>query len=87
MKKHDNRYPIKLHGLSVEVRDGNFERSLKIFSKKVQESGLLKEVRDRMYYETGSEIKQRKRKMARKRWLKKQDSMSLKDKGTHGKKY
>jgi len=39
--------PVKIVGLNVEVKDGNVERALKVFSKKVQTAGILKEYRDR----------------------------------------
>jgi ribosomal protein S21 len=73
MRKNNNRGPIK--GLSVTV-DRDFNRALKLFSKKVNESGKLREVRERMEYEKPAVKKQRDKKMARKRWLKKQEQMS-----------
>jgi small subunit ribosomal protein S21 len=39
--------PISISGLRVEVKDGNFEKALRQFNKKVNDSGKLKEVRDR----------------------------------------
>jgi ribosomal protein S21 len=66
----NNRYRdgIKRQGLTVEVRGDDFGRALRTFSKKVQDSGLLKEVKDRMSYEKPAVLKQRMRKQARKRW-------------------
>ena len=61
-------------GITVEVRD-DFNRALRTFSKKVQDSGILKDLKDRMAYEPKSVEKQRKKKMARKRWEKKVESM------------
>lgn len=55
--------PVEIGGVSVTV-DRDFNRAMRLFSKKVQESGRIKEVRDRMYYEPPSVIKQRKKKMA-----------------------
>jgi len=75
MKKHNDSHI--LNGISVEVHH-NFEKSLRIFSKKVQESGIIKEVKDRQFHETNTEIKQRKQKAARNRWLKKVDGMEPK---------
>lgn len=54
--------PVKISGLRVEVKDGNVEKAIKIFSKKVQASGKLKE-----YKERGEFVKPSvKRRMARK---------------------
>ncbi len=39
--------PITIGGLRVEVKDGNFEKAFRQFNKKVNDSGKLKEVRDR----------------------------------------
>lgn len=65
-----NRYRDgkKPRGLTVEVRNDDFGRALRTFSKKVQDSGILKEVRDRMAYEPPAVMKQRLKKQSRKRW-------------------
>ena len=55
-------------GLTVEVRNDDFARALRTFSKKVQDSGILKEIRDRMAYEPPAVMKQRLKKQSRKRW-------------------
>lgn len=55
-------------GLTVEVRGEDFGRALRTWSKKVQDSGLLKEVKDRMAFEKPAVAKQRLKKQARKRW-------------------
>lgn len=61
-----------VRGLSVEIKEGRpFEKTFRQFCKSVQESGLLKEVKDRMYFESNPERRRRRAKMARKRWLKK----------------
>jgi small subunit ribosomal protein S21 len=47
----------------VEVRkDESFEAALRRFKKKIEQEGILKEVRDRKHYEKPSE---RKRKQAK----------------------
>ena len=55
-------------GLTVEVRNDDVTRALRTWSKKVQDSGLLKELKDRMAYEPPSIRKKRIKKQARKRW-------------------
>jgi len=39
-----------LSRVSVEVRNGDINKSLKIFKKKVAESGHLEELRERRYF-------------------------------------
>lgn len=65
-----NRYRDgkKHRGLTVEVRNDDFGRALRTFSKKVQDIGILKEVKERMAYEKPAVKKQRLKKQARKRW-------------------
>lgn len=58
----------KHRGLTVEVRNDDFGRALRTWSKKVQDSGILNEVRERMAYEKPAVAKQRLKKQARKRW-------------------
>jgi ribosomal protein S21 len=55
-------------GLTVDVKHDDFTKALRIFSKKVNDTGLLKEVRDRMAYEPPTVKRQRLKKQARKRW-------------------
>ena len=45
----------------VEVRNGNLEKALRVLKKKVQTSGLVKELRAREYYQKPSEIKREKK--------------------------
>jgi len=67
-KKNDE---IKIKGNRVEVRDGQFERALRKFRKKVDESGVLKDVRKHEHFEKPSQEKKARQAAARKRWLKK----------------
>lgn len=62
-----------VRGLSVAVKDGRFDKAFGQFNRAVQDSGLLKEVKDRMYFEPNPAKKQRRLKMAKKRWQKKQE--------------
>jgi len=45
--------------LYVSVRDNNIERALREFKKRVKNSGLLKELKERGYYEKKSLKKRR----------------------------
>lgn len=71
-----NKYrDIKQKGMCVEVRNDDVGRALRTWSKKVQDSGLLKELKDRMAYEKPAVLKQRLKKQARKRWEKQVEGM------------
>jgi len=63
-----SRKDWKKKGLTVEVKGDDFNRALRTFSKKVQDTGILKEVKDRMQYEKPCLKRQRMKKQARKRW-------------------
>ncbi|BDR25791.1 hypothetical protein RVBP17_1660 [Pseudomonas phage sp. 30-3] len=58
-------------GLTVEVRHDNFNQALRTFTKKVQNSGKLKEVREREFYEKPSVKKTKAKKAAIQRQKKK----------------
>jgi small subunit ribosomal protein S21 len=58
------------NGLFVEVRNNDFGRALRKFKKKVQDDGILQEVRAKEYYEKPSTKKKRAKAAARARWQK-----------------
>jgi len=61
---------VKFYGNSVLITDGNVEKALRKFKKKVQESGLLDELRARETYEKPTTERKRKKGAARARWRK-----------------
>ncbi len=68
---------MKLYGKTVIVKDGNVEKALRKFKKKVQDSGLLQELRDRETYEKPTTRRKRKKSAARNRWRKQLASQQL----------
>lgn len=70
------QYPGRsmIKGLSVTVKNGNFDKAFGQFNRGVQDSGILKEIKDRMHFEPNPAKKQRRLKMAKKRWQKKMES-------------
>lgn len=74
-----DKTPVRVPGLAVEVTNDRFERAMRIFIKKVQESGRLQDLRQREFYEKPSERKKREASNARKRWLrqKEQDNPNI----------
>ena len=73
----------KITGLRVDV-DGHFDKALRIFNKKVQNSGLIREVREREHFEKPSEKRKKAKAMAKKRWQKKVQAVELRDPNQHG---
>lgn len=65
----------RIQGLSVEVRNGDVNQALRKFKKKVQEDGLLQELRQREFYEKPSETRKKAKAAGRARWLKKQSKL------------
>lgn len=61
---------MNLTGKKVFVKDGNVEKALRKFKKKVAESGLLLELQQRETYTKPSVQKKIARAMAKKRWKK-----------------
>ena len=65
-------------GLSVTVGpDGNVEKAMRKFKKKVQDSRLLLELRDRQHYTKPTTKRKLKRNAARGRWKKYVESQQL----------
>lgn len=68
----------KLTGSTVFVgADGNVEKALRKFKKKIQESGKLQELRDRESYEKPNITRKKKKAAAKNRWRKKLAAESL----------
>ena len=65
------------YGNSVLVTDGNVEKALRKFKKKVQESGLLEDLRARETYEKPTTERKRKKGAAKSRWRKQLRSQQL----------
>lgn len=61
-----------LRGLVVEVRNGDINGAIRRFKKKVQDSGILQELREKEFYEKPSIRRKKAKAAARSRWLKKQ---------------
>ena len=61
----------------VRVPDGNVEKALRKFKKKITESGLLDDLRQRETYEKPTTERKRKKGAARARWRKQLRSQQL----------
>jgi small subunit ribosomal protein S21 len=71
------KHPTTLVGLKVEVVNDQVEKALRKFKKKVQESGLLQELREREFYEKPTTARKKAKNQAKRRWLKKVESETL----------
>ncbi len=61
---------MSLQGRKVFVKDGNVEKALRKFKKKVSESGLLMDLQARQTYTKPSVEKKIAKALAKKRWKK-----------------
>jgi small subunit ribosomal protein S21 len=61
----------KTFGNVVYVRDGEpFEKAMRRFKKKIQDSGLLEDLRSREFYEKPTTARKRAKSAAKNRWRK-----------------
>ena len=67
----------QLRGMAVVVHDGNVEKALRKFKKRILESGKLQELREREFFEKPTTERKRKRNQAVRRWNKKLADQSL----------
>ena len=58
----------KMKGLAVDVYNNNIEKALRIFKKKVKESGIMLELKRKSYFEKPSKVKREKRNMQKSRY-------------------
>ena len=71
--------PKQLTGLRIEVRENEpFAKALSRFKRKVNDSGILKELQDKQFYVKPSIRRKEAAKAAKKRWKKYVDSQALK---------
>jgi len=76
MSRPYNNKPL-VRGLSVEVKDGNVSQALRKLKNKVDESGLLEDVRAKMFYEKPTTMRKRKKGAAKARLRKQLREQSL----------
>ena len=65
--------------ITVEVRNNNVEKALRVLKKKLQKDGLMKELRMRQHFEKPSLKRQRKHKENIRRCKKEQRLNELRD--------
>lgn len=67
----------KSRARSVLVQDGNIEKALRKFKKKVQNSGILNDLREREFYIKPTTARKLKYSAAKNRWRKQVESQQL----------
>ena len=65
-------------GYTIEVRNNNVEKALRVLKKKLLKDGVMKELRDRQYYSKPSWKKREKKKESVRRHKKDQKIKALK---------
>ena len=70
---------VKEFGSTVVVEDGKFEKALREFKKKVEDSGLLMNIRERQAYIKPTTKRKMAKSAAKKRWKKKLAQQSMPD--------
>tara|TARA_Y100000385_G_scaffold91992_1_gene94958 strand:- start:1425 stop:1667 length:243 start_codon:yes stop_codon:yes gene_type:complete len=71
LRRNNNRDDRQKQGLRVEVRNGDVNFALRKFKKKIQEDGILQELRERQHFTKPSEKRKKAKAAGRARWLKK----------------
>ena len=67
-----------MSGYTIEVRNNNVEQALRVLKKKLLKDGVMKELRDRQYYQKPSFKKREKKKESIRRHKKDQKIKALK---------
>jgi len=68
---------IKEFGSTVIVEDGKFEKAIRQFKKRVEESGLLMNLREKEAYIKPTTKRKAAKNAAKKRWKKKLEQQSI----------
>lgn len=68
---------LKLAGRTVQVTDGNVEKALRKFKKKIQTSGLLLDLREKETYIKPTTRRKTAKSLAKKRWERYLESQQL----------
>ena len=71
MRRNNNSAKDTPKGLHVEVRNGDFNGAMRRFKRKVQEAGIIQEIRERQHYVKPSEVRKKAKAAGRARWMKK----------------
>lgn len=74
---YDKNEQRGLMGSTVIVKNDNVEQAIRKFKKKIQNSGLLLDLRAKEFYEKPTSVRKRKKAQAKARWRKQLQSQQL----------
>lgn len=78
MMRDNNNGVVRLYGSTVFLKDGDdVGRALRKFKNKIEDSGKLKDLQKKEFYEKPTTTRKRKASAARARWLKKLKDQQL----------
>jgi small subunit ribosomal protein S21 len=78
MMRDNNNNVVRLYGSTVFLKDGeDINRAIRKFKNKVEDSGKLKDLQKKEFYEKPTTTRKRKASAARARWLKKLKDQQL----------
>ena len=66
--------------MTVEVRNNDVNKALRILKKRMQIEGLFNEMRERTFYQTRGEKRRLAKAAGRRRWLKKVEKLTTEGK-------
>jgi len=66
-----------VNGSTVYVKNDNVEQALRKLKKRLQDNGMLQDLRDREFYEKPTAARKKKAAAAKMRWKKKLQSQQL----------
>jgi small subunit ribosomal protein S21 len=76
--RDNNNGVVRLYGSTVFLKDGDdVGRALRKFKNKIEDSGKLKDLQKKEFYEKPTTTRKRKASAARARWLKKLKDQQL----------
>jgi small subunit ribosomal protein S21 len=75
-KYYNSKEIVTLRGTKVIVGDMPINSALRKFKQRVDDAGILEEVKKRMFYEKPTVERKRRKAAARSRWLKKQKELN-----------
>ncbi len=75
MSRKHIRTEVTGKGNTVIVRNGDFNKALRIFKKRLVEDGVLQTLKAKQFYEKPSEKRKREKAAGKARWLKKENKM------------
>ena len=65
--------------IEVTVRNGNVEKAMRVLKKKLLKDGMMRELKERQYYQKPSHIKREAKKQQIRRYKKEQKLRALKE--------